>query len=294
MDSWASYYRLRGLPPESPAALLLDVALTLHAAVARLQQQLSMLHHEREAAQGRPVSAAWQQQQQQQRNMRLEEPNGDAGTEHGHLQPGTEGWQVASPPAGALPALPQPLVLHLLGPQRELDAWPLLLELGCLLPPGQRVELHLIGPEVPPWAHARGLHVPQPAEGPCGRPGCSCAEAEGLRSAGAAHPACQAGTAAAAGCAGVPAAQRQKQEQQQQERQGPLEAGSQACRQQGSNADGPAESQTLFFWRGEWHELAAGLAQRHGAPHAVVAPNAGKQGTFLCHHARYQVSLPCR
>ncbi|KAL4444238.1 hypothetical protein ABPG75_011975 [Micractinium tetrahymenae] len=214
IDSWPSYYRLRGLALESPAALLLDATLTLHTAVARLHQQLCSLHR--------------QQRQLGGTDRQLPAGQGQAEAQEGrHQQPAGNRRQQPAAAARPLPALPQPLVLHLIGPQRELDAWPLLLELGCLLPPGQQLELHLIGPEVPPWAHGRSVRVTAPAEGPCGRPGCSCTNAASL---------------------GSP---------------------------QGSSTDGCAGSQMLFFWRGEWHELAAELAQRHGAPHAVVAPNAG-------------------
>ncbi|PRW50948.1 zinc finger MYND domain-containing 15-like [Chlorella sorokiniana] len=41
--SWAAYYRLRGLPPDSPAALLLDATLTLYSAVLRVHRQLAAL-----------------------------------------------------------------------------------------------------------------------------------------------------------------------------------------------------------------------------------------------------------
>lgn len=279
LDSWASYYRLRGLPLESPAALLLDAVLTLHAAVARLQQQLGALaddaHRQQTQtqAQGHPIVAAVQQQQQQQGHA-WDQQGGGAGVGHARSQPGAEQRRAPPPPLQPPPALPQPLVLHLVGPQRELDAWPLLLELGCLLPPSQQLEVHLVGPEVPPWAHGRALRVPPPADGPCGRPGCSCARAEGLHGAGAAHPACMAGAEAAAGATGA------LNEQQRQPRQ-PLEAGSRECSQQRSEAGSQAGSQALFFWRGEWHELAAELARQHGAPHAVVGPNAGKRHALL-------------
>lgn len=113
--SWASYYRLRGLPLASPAALLLDAVLLLHEAAARLDQLA------------------------QQQGLLL-----------------------------------QPLVLHLLGPQRELDQWPLLLELGCLLPPQQHVSLHLIGPDVPSTWHGRSLRVAGASAATCGAPGCTC------------------------------------------------------------------------------------------------------------------------
>lgn len=212
LASWAGYYRLRGLPLESPAALLLDAVLTLHAAVVRVQQQLLLAAR-----------------------------HGEQATAHADLPAAAAAMAGGRAGQAAAAALPQPLVLHLLGPRRELDAWPLLLELGCLLPPGQRIELHLVGPEVPPWAHGRGLRVGPPAAPPCGRQGCSCGR-----------------QAAAPGSESV---------EQQAARVG--SAGSE-------HAGGPAGWQTLFFWRGAWHEVAAEVEAKHGAPHAVVAPNAGK------------------
>ncbi|PSC75939.1 Zinc finger MYND domain-containing 15 [Micractinium conductrix] len=211
LASWAGYYRLRGLPLESPAALLLDAVLTLHAAVVRVQQQLLLAAR-----------------------------HGEQATAHADLPAAAAAMAGGRAGQAAAAALPQPLVLHLLGPRRELDAWPLLLELGCLLPPGQRIELHLVGPEVPPWAHGRGLRVGPPAAPPCGRQGCSCGR-----------------QAAAPGSEAV---------EQQAARVG--SAGSE-------HAGGPAGWQTLFFWRGAWHEVAAEVEAKHGAPHAVVAPNAG-------------------
>lgn len=263
IDSWASYYRLRGLPPESPAALLLDAVLTLQAAVARLQQLAGSL-------------LLQQQRQQQQQACEWSgvtgrgPTDGDAG--HGCVPSAADAQRTprSGAAAAAPPPLPQPLVLHLLGPQRELDAWPLLLELGCLLPPGQQLEVHLMGPEVPPWAHGRSVHVAPPADGPCGRPGCSCTRSAGWGSVAAApHPIDVAGPSGVAGAADGPTSHRQQQGQ------GP-EAGSAVRGQQGGRSGGHAGCQALFFWRGEWHELSAELAQRHGAPHAVVAPNAGQ------------------
>lgn len=128
------------------------------------------------------------------------------------------------------------LVLHLLGPQKELDQWPLLLELGCLLPPTAQIELHLVGPDVPPETHGRSIRVATPAAGPCGRPGCSCARQEPPAAAAAA-----------------PAATEGQQE-----------------------AGGGGGSMALFFWRGAYHELSIELARQHGQPSVVVAPNAGE------------------
>jgi hypothetical protein len=64
--------------------------------------------------------------------------------------------------AHALAALPTassaaPLVVHLAGAAREAEAWPLLLELAPAA--GRRVDAHLIGPEVPPWAHGRRVEL---------------------------------------------------------------------------------------------------------------------------------------
>jgi hypothetical protein len=202
LPDWAAYYRLRGLPPESPAALLMDCVLTIYSALLRLQQQqeqqLAAGHLQQHPQQG--------QQQGQQRH---------------------------------------PLVIHLLGPQKELDQWPLLLELGCLMTPQEGIQLHLIGPDVPAWAHGRSLRVAAPAAAACGRPGCSCAH----------QPV--AAVAVAAAAAGPAAGQ-----------EGQLPARCSDAREAGS--------QTLFFWRGAYHEAVAELAAAgHGSPHVLVAPNSG-------------------
>ncbi len=64
--------------------------------------------------------------------------------------------------ARALAALPparsaELLVVHVAGAAREAAAWPLLLELAPAA--GRRVDAHLIGPEVPPWAHGRRVEL---------------------------------------------------------------------------------------------------------------------------------------
>ena len=183
--SWEDYYALRGLPLESPAALVLHAVLTLSAAAARSLPQ---------------------QRQQKDQEVCRQAP---------------------------------PLVLHLLGVRHEMDAWPLLLELGCLLPRGLHTRVHLVGPEVPDWAHGNCVTVEAaaPADaGGCGDPGCSCAnQAAGVSTL-------------------VPA----------------------AAKGEVHHAGAGVGGMTLHFWRGAWHDLAAELARLGGFPHAVVAPNAGK------------------
>ena len=232
--SWAAYYRLRGLPAESPAALLLDATLTLYSAVLRLHRLL--------AAAQQACGGSGQLQS-----------SGCAGAPSaGSGGSGQTGTGSAESPLEQLPRLLPGgrLVLHLLGPQREVDQWPLLLELGCLLPRPLHIELHLIGPEVPAAMHGRSLHVAAPAAAPCGRPGCSCVEAWQA-----------AGTCSAQAAAAAAAEPRQ------------LAGESTAVSGEQQQAAG---GMSLSFWRGAYHELAAELAQQHGPPHAVVAPNAGK------------------
>lgn len=246
LASWAAYYHMRGLPPESPAALLLDATLTLYSAVVRLHRQLAALQR---------ANGGTHRQHAGSSDGSFSAPRAADGSCSG----GCSGGCSAAAAGGCelpLQQLPQllpggRLVLHLLGPQRELDQWPLLLELGCLLPRQLHIDLHLIGPDVPAAAHGRSLHVGAPAAGPCGRSGCSCAVA--WRGVGqcAAGAGVQQETGAASG--------------QQQ----PAASGEQ---QQG------AGGMRLWFWRGAYHEVAPELALQHGPPHAVVAPNAGKLG----------------
>ncbi len=232
--SWAAYYRLRGLPPESPAALLLDATLTLYSAVLRVHRQLLALQ--------RGSSGAGQLQAGGGGGV-ADAPNGPS-----------SGSCAGAVTIGVQPALEQlprllpggRLVLHLLGPQKELDQWPLLLELGCLLPRQLCIDLHLIGPDVPATAHGRSLHVAGPGAGPCGAPGSSCAVAY---AAAASYHATEAAAAQGAQpAAGAAAGERQQE----------------------------GGGMVLSFWRGAYHEVAPELARQHGAPHAVVAPNAGK------------------
>ena len=219
--SWAAYYRLRGLPPESPAALLLDATLTLYSAVLRVHRQLLALQ--------RGSSSAGQ----------LQAGGGaGAGAVTNGVHPALEQLPLLLPGGR--------LVLHLLGSQKELDQWPLLLELGCLLPRQLRIDLGLIGPDVPAAAHGRSLHVAAPAARPCSAPGCSCAA---VYAAAAGDHAAEAAAAEGA----QPAAGAAAGEQQQ-----------------------VAGVMVLSFWRGAYHEVAPELARQHGAPHAIVVPNAGK------------------
>eukprot|EP00887_Chlorella_sp_A99_P001168 scaffold14.g1168.t1 len=129
----------------------------------------------------------------------------------------------------------QTLVVHCLGPQRELDQWPALLELGCLLP-HLDIRLHLVGPDVPPWAHTRSVTVGSPsAARTCGRHGCSCSSGDG-------------------GADGAEGQQRQGQQVRDEQAVG---------------------SVCLHFHRGCYHELAGELGAQRGAPHLVVGLNAG-------------------
>lgn len=242
LASWAAYYHLRGLPPESPAALLLDATLTLYSTVVRLHRQLAALQH---------VNGVTHRQHAGGSGGSASAPSAaDGSCSGGCSAAGAGGCEL---PLQQLPQLLPGgrLVLHQLGPQRELDQWPLLLELGCLLPRQLHIDLHLIGPDVPAAAHGSSLHVGAPAAGLCGRAGCSCAVAwRGERE-------CAAG-AAAQQATGAASSQQQ-----------PAASGEQ---QQG------AGGMRLWFWRGAYHEVAPELALQHGPPHAVVAPNAGKLG----------------
>lgn len=58
-------------------------------------------------------------------------------------------------------AAPEQLTIHLVGAEKELDQWPVLLELGALLP-STTIDLHLVGPEMPDWADGRSVSVPSP------------------------------------------------------------------------------------------------------------------------------------
>lgn len=58
--------------------------------------------------------------------------------------------------------LPSRLVIFCVGAEKEVDQWPVLLELGALLP-STNIVLHVIGPEVPRWADNRSITVPHPA-----------------------------------------------------------------------------------------------------------------------------------
>jgi hypothetical protein len=62
-----------------------------------------------------------------------------------------------------LGGLPQRLVLWCVGAEKEVDQWPLLLELGSLLP-GSDITLHIMGPEVPCWADDKTIIVPHPED----------------------------------------------------------------------------------------------------------------------------------
>jgi hypothetical protein len=123
-------------------------------------------------------------------------------------------WAAAQLPR-RLPEAGRPLVLHVLGARKEFEQWPLLLELGCLLP--GRIEVHLVGPAVPLWAHDRAVHVDSPSGFACGREGCSCGR--------------EAAPAARGSCGGVPGG----------EAPAPPHAG----------------EMRIVFWRGEYHAVRA-------------------------------------
>ena len=57
--------------------------------------------------------------------------------------------------------LPSRLVIYCVGAEKEVDQWPLLLELGALLPTTDLI-VHVIGPEVPCWADNRSITVANP------------------------------------------------------------------------------------------------------------------------------------
>lgn len=144
-SDWASYCAARGVPPDSPAPLLLDATLTIFWAVQRL------------------LASELRQQEQ------LEGHGGQQTQEQERGQEGQQGQERTD-------AQPRQLVVHCPGPQLELDQWPALLELGCLLPE-MDIQLVLVGPDVPIWAHSHSLRVPSPAASACGRHGCACATA---------------------------------------------------------------------------------------------------------------------
>lgn len=80
--------------------------------------------------------------------------------------PLTAFWAVQRLRARAGGALPARLTVALVGAEKEVDQWPVLLELGALLP-GTDVTVEIIGPEVPCWADGRAVTVP-PADGATG------------------------------------------------------------------------------------------------------------------------------
>ena len=63
------------------------------------------------------------------------------------------------------------------GVQKEIEQWPVLLELACLLP---HLHLHLllVSPDVPQAWHGRSVLFLCPSEYACGDPDCSCAHAQ--------------------------------------------------------------------------------------------------------------------
>lgn len=64
------------------------------------------------------------------------------------------------------------------GVQKELDQWPVLLELACLLP-SLHVHLVLVSPEVPSNMAGRSAGFPAPHAARCGNGSCSCSHALG-------------------------------------------------------------------------------------------------------------------
>ncbi|CAL8471312.1 g10854 [Coccomyxa elongata] len=129
------------------------------------------------------------------------------------------------------------LLILILGVQKEIDQWPVLLELACLLP---QVHLHLllVSPEVPHSWHKRSTVYASPDKTACGDPECSCAFA-----------------------------QRDIMKQDEDEPQ------PQSCL---DGPDLIRGSIRLTFVRGEYDgTLAALLQHEYGAAHMVFGPNAG-------------------
>lgn len=166
---WADYYAWRGLPAESPAALLLDSVLTLCAAL----QRLGAVEAAAAAAGGLPTEGPvvvhylgeWCLQLSQKAEHSCVFQTRAANTAH------------AADCATA-------------GPQREVAHWPAFIELGSLLP-DHHLRLLFLGPDVPAAAAGRSLTVPSPTHGGnCGAPGCSCAA---LSAVGGYQPQEQAG-----------------------------------------------------------------------------------------------------
>ncbi|BDA46696.1 probable zinc finger MYND domain-containing protein 15 at N-terminal half [Coccomyxa sp. Obi] len=129
------------------------------------------------------------------------------------------------------------LLILILGVQKEIDQWPVLLELACLLP---QVHLHLllVSPEVPHRWHKRSAVYVSPDKTACGDPECSCAFA-----------------------------QRDIMKQDEDEPQPPSYSDGPDC---------VRGSIRLTFVRGEYDDTSAvELQQEYGAAHMVFGPNAG-------------------
>ena len=246
---WASYCRVRHLPPSSIAPMLMDAPLTIFWALRRLLVQLGRGQHREKQDQQQqgevPPAAA---------GLRLPLPFGQPPEEQAQQREQQASDPPLSPPppqqqqqsAGHAPAR---LAVHLLGPQREVDQWPQLLELGCLLPQLE-LALHLVGPDVPAWADGHSLRVGSPTAAPCcDRPGCSCGQPDGATGGGGG---CSSSSSSRGGI-----------------------GGSTRDSQPAAAPPEQAGSITLHFHRGPYHELAARICGRHGPPDLVVGLNAG-------------------
>lgn len=166
-----------------------------------------------------------------------------------HVVPTAVGFTLALGTAPSIsqhshPTLPTAGWICRAGPQKEVQQWPLFLELGCLHP-ALRLHLHFVGPEVPLSADGLSLEVPSPVGRSCGAAGCSCQRA-------AAAPGLAEGQQAAG-----------------------VDGGRQA--QQGG-------STRLMWHRGLYHGATAALISGSGPPDLVVGANAGgwEHGVCFC------------
>lgn len=56
-------------------------------------------------------------------------------------------------------SLPRKITICIAGPEKEVDQWPVFLEIGALLPENDII-LHFVGPEIPSWADNCSVTVP--------------------------------------------------------------------------------------------------------------------------------------
>lgn len=275
LGTWAKYYARRGLPSDSPAALLLDSVLTVHWALQRLQQ---LAGQPWPCAPPRPVVVHILGEaivlyalficsvdipsvvvctQCRLASLLFACDSIMPGCQHApacdgtgqHVVPTAVGFTLALGTVPSIsqhshPTLPTAGWICHAGPQKEVQQWPLFLELGCLHP-ALRLHLHFVGPEVLLSADGLSLEVPTPVGRSCGAAGCSCQRA-------AAAPGLAEGQQAAG-----------------------VDGGQQA--QQGG-------STRLMWHRGLYHDAAAALISGSGPPDLVVGANAGgwEHGVCFC------------